>query len=65
MKDGHVTVKIETFNAVGKRSNIECFSLSKEAFLALQGEEHFILLQQAILRTRKEITNPTPKTDMA
>lgn len=65
MAKGTVTVKIEVFNEDGKRTNIECFSLSQKAFLDPTGEEHYKNLYQAIARTRKEILTPTPKTDMA
>lgn len=64
---GYVTVKIEVFNAEGERTNIECFSLSKQAFLAQEiadVREFNLNLRQAIDRTIKEIITPTPKTDM-
>lgn len=62
--NGHVTVKIETFDDKGNRTNIECFSLRTHSFL-YGTVELDTNLSQAIERTRKEIINPTPKTDMA
>lgn len=58
---GTVTVKIETFDEQANRTNIECFTLSQEAFLDPTGEEHYKNLYQAITRARKEILKPTPK----
>lgn len=63
--NGHVTVKIEAFNDKGERTNIECFSLPIPAFLDLTTRELQLNWRQAYERTRKEIINPTPKTDMA
>lgn len=65
MEDGHVTVKIETFNGDGTRANIECFSISKAAFLDGTSNEWRTNLRIAVDHARKEIINPTPKTDMA
>lgn len=63
--NGHVTVKIETFDGEGNRTNIECFSLSPEAFLEGTSQELSTNMRIAMAHTRKEILTPTPKTDMA
>lgn len=68
METAHVTIKIETFNDKGVRNNVECFSLPYKSFLAqdlVGSEEFWVNLTQAIHRAQKEITNPTPKKDMA
>lgn len=64
MNKGHVTIKIETFDEDGKRSNIECFSVSKDTFLDGTSLEWRLNMRIAMDHARKEITNPTPKTDM-
>jgi hypothetical protein len=61
---GHVTIKIETFDN-GVRTNIECFSISKEAFLDGTSPELRTNMRIAMDHARKEILTPTPKTDMA
>jgi hypothetical protein len=62
---GHVTVKIETFNSNGERTNVECFSVLKDTFLNnWTSPEWKLNLKHVIENTRREIVNPTPKTDM-
>lgn len=64
MNNGHVTVKIETFEEDGTRSNIECFSVSKQTFLDGASLEWRLNLRIAMDHAKKEILTPTPKTDM-
>lgn len=64
MSNGHVTIKIEVFDA-GIRTNVECFSISKEAFLDGTSQELRTNMRIAMDHTRKEILTPTPKTEMA
>jgi hypothetical protein len=62
---GYVTIKIETFDETGNRTNIECFSVSRKAFLyPATHPEVNVNLELILHRARKEILTPTPKTDM-